>query len=166
MADLNEVRIIGRLTRDPELRTIPSGLSVTQLGLATNRKWKDANGEEQAEVTFVDVTVWGKVAEATNKYLKKGSLCYIGGRLKLDSWQDKQSGEKKQKLSVVAENVQFLDRKENGEQQPKQAQQQYNQQPQQLQPTPTQTKPLPPGQQWSPNTPPAWNEPELGEPPF
>ncbi len=112
MADLNEVRLIGRLTRDPELRTTPTGMAVSTLGLATNRKFKGQDGVLREETTFVDITCWSKTAEMAAKYGKKGRLIFIAGRLKFDSWDDKQTNQKRSKLSVVAENVQFLDRRE------------------------------------------------------
>ena len=114
MADLNEVRVIGRLTRDPELRAIPNGQQVAQLGLATSRKYKGQDGEYREETTFVDVSCWGKLADAVARYVKKGGLIFVGGRLKFDSWDDKTSGQKRSKLSVVAENVQFLDKRDGG----------------------------------------------------
>lgn len=109
MPDLNEVRLIGRLTRDPELRAIPNGQQVAQLGLATSRKYKGNDGAMHEETTFVDITCWGKLADTVTRYVKKGRLIFVGGRLKFDSWDDKTSGQKRSKLSVVAENVQFLD---------------------------------------------------------
>ena len=114
MPDLNEVRLIGRLTRDPELRAIPNGQQVAQLGLATSRKYKGQDGVLREETTFVDITCWGKLADTVTRYMKKGRLIFVGGRLKFDSWDDKTSGQKRSKLSVVAENVQFLD--SNGKQ--------------------------------------------------
>ena len=108
MADLNEVRLIGRLTRDPELRQAGQA-QVCEFGLATGRKFKGQDGTMKEETTFVDVACWGKLAENVSRYMKKGRQIFVGGRLKLDSWEDKQSGQKRSKLSVVAENVQFLD---------------------------------------------------------
>ena len=112
MADLNEVRVIGRLTRDPELRVVANGQSVAQLGLATSRKYKGQDGVLREETTFVDITCWGKLADAVARYVKKGGLIFVGGRLKFDSWDDKTTGQKRSKLSVVAENIQFLDRRD------------------------------------------------------
>ncbi len=111
MADLNEARLIGRLTRDPELRSLPAGQYVASFGLATGRKFKGQDGVMREETTFVDITCWGKLAENVSKYMKKGGLIFVGGRLKFDSWDDKDTGKKRQKLSVVAENIQFLDSK-------------------------------------------------------
>lgn len=157
MADLNEVRLIGRLTKDPELRAIPSGMSICTFGLATSRKYQ-ANGDWKEETTFVDITAWSKTAEAINKYCKKGKLIFVGGRLKLDSWQDKQSGEKKQKLSVVADNVQFLDKAEAEQSQQWQP---PNQEIRNYAPVAS-TKQTKQAQEWNPT----WSEPNLGEPPF
>ncbi len=113
MADLNEVRLIGRLTRDPELRAIPSGTSITSLSLATSRKYKGQDGVLREDTTFVDITCWGKTAELVAKYCKKGRLIFVGGRLKFETWEDKTTQQKRSKLSVVAENVQFLDRRDD-----------------------------------------------------
>lgn len=109
MANLNKVMLIGKLTRDPELRYIPSGASIAEFGIAVNRTWKDKSGNKQDEVTFVDVTAWGRHAELANQYLAKGRSVFIDGRLKLDQWTT-QDGQKRSKISVVIENMQFLDK--------------------------------------------------------
>ena len=106
MANLNKVMLIGNLTRDVELKQLPSGNPVAQIGLAINRKWKDKAGEDQEEVTFVDCEAWGKTAEIMAKYLAKGKPVFIEGRLKLDSWE--KDGEKRSKMKVVVESFQFL----------------------------------------------------------
>jgi single-strand DNA-binding protein len=108
MANLNKVMLIGNLTRDPELRYTPKGTAVADLGLAVNRRVSDGNGNWSDETTFVDVTVWGNTAENSQKFLSKGRGVFIEGRLQLDTWEDKQSGQKRSKLKVVGENVQFL----------------------------------------------------------
>jgi single-strand DNA-binding protein len=109
---LNKVILIGNLTRDVELRYTQGGSAIANLGLATNRRWKDkATGENKEEVTFVDITVFGRSAETANQYLKRGSKVLIEGRLKFDQWTD-QGGQKRSKLSVTAETLQFLDSKE------------------------------------------------------
>ena len=108
MANLNKVMIIGNLTRDPELRYTPKGTAVAEIGLAVNRRVSDGNGEYKEEVTFIDVTCWGRTAETVEKYLTKGRPVFIDGRLQLDTWDDKETGQKRSKLKVVAENVQFL----------------------------------------------------------
>ena len=108
MANLNKVMLIGNLTRDPELRHTPKGSAVTDLGLAVNRKIADGNGGWRDETTFVDVTVWGSSAENANKYLSKGRGGFIEGRLQMYVWDDKTTGQKRTKLKVVADNLQFL----------------------------------------------------------
>jgi len=109
MASFNKVILAGNLTRDPELRYTPKGTAVARIGVACNRKWKSETGELKEEVTFVDVDAFGKQAETIGQYLKKGRPILIEGRLKYDSWEDKQTKQKKSKLGVVLENFQFLD---------------------------------------------------------
>jgi len=109
MASFNKVILAGNLTRDPELRYTPKGTAIARLGVACNRKWKSETGEMKEEVTFVDVDAFGKTAETIGQYLKKGRPILIEGRLRYDTWEDKQSGQKKSKLGVVLENFQFLD---------------------------------------------------------
>lgn len=108
MADFNKVVLVGRLTRDPELRATPSGMAVCKLGVAVGRKYKDKSGNLQQETTFVDVDVWAKSAENCAKYLSKGSALLVDGELRMDQWEDKTSGEKRSKLKVTANSVQFL----------------------------------------------------------
>jgi len=109
MANVNVVILAGNLTRDPEIRYTPSGMAVAQLGVAVNRKFKDSKTNEmREEVTFVDVELWGKQAETAKQYLSKGRPVLIEGRLKLDQWDDKQTGQKRSKLKVVGERIQFL----------------------------------------------------------
>ncbi|MDD2763679.1 MAG: single-stranded DNA-binding protein [Opitutaceae bacterium] len=110
MAYLNKVLLIGNLTRDPELRVTPKGTAVCQFGLAVNRQYKDESGASRDETAFIDIEAWGKQGELCSKYLQKGSLAFIEGRLRFDSWEDKTSGQKRNKLKVVLENVQFLSR--------------------------------------------------------
>jgi single-strand DNA-binding protein len=110
MANYNKVILIGNLTRDPELRYTPKGTAVTKLGLAINRTWRDANsGESKEEVTFVDVDAFGKQAETLSNYMRKGRPIMIEGRLRLETWDDKQTQQKRSKLAVVLESFQFLD---------------------------------------------------------
>lgn len=109
MADLNLVILVGRLTRDPVLRYTPGGQAVADLGLATSRTYVGKDGQKKEDTCFVDIIVWGKQAEASNEYLKKGSSVLIEGRLQLDSWETKE-GEKRSKLRVNANRVQFLER--------------------------------------------------------
>ena len=116
MAGYNKVILIGNLTRDPELRYTPKGLAIAKIGLAVNRSWRDANtGETKEEVTFVDVDAFGKQAEVLGQYMKKGSPLMVEGRLRLDSWEDKQTSQKRTKLGVVLESFQFLDSGRNRE---------------------------------------------------
>ena len=107
MASLNKVFLVGNLTKDPEIRFVPSGQAVANLRMATNRKYKAGNGEWKEEVTYLGVEVWGKSAEACGEYLKKGSPLLVEGRLKLKEWTA-QDGQKRSMLEVVAERVQFL----------------------------------------------------------
>jgi single-strand DNA-binding protein len=108
MANLNRVLLIGNLTRDPELRYTPKGTAVTEIGLAVNRVYTGEDGERKEETTFVDVTLWARLAEIAGQYLKKGRPVFVEGRLQLDTWDDKQTGQKRSKLRVVAENIQLL----------------------------------------------------------
>ena len=109
MANFNKVILAGNLTRDPELRYTPKGLAIAKLGLAVNRRWTNEAGEQKEDVLFVDVDAFGKQAETIGQYLRKGRPILIEGRLRLDTWDDKQSGQKKSKLGVVLETFQFLD---------------------------------------------------------
>lgn len=108
MASLNKVLLIGNLTRDPEKRYTPSGMAVSDVGIAVNRKFKASNGEMKDEVCFVTVTLWGKTAENVVEYKRKGDPLFVEGRLKLDQWE--KDGQKYSKLTVVGESVQFLNR--------------------------------------------------------
>jgi single-strand DNA-binding protein len=109
MASFNKVILMGNLTRDPELRYTPKGTAIARLGIAVNRKWKSETGELKEEVTFVDVDAFGKTAETIGQYLKKGRPIFIEGRLRYDTWEDKQTNQKKSKLGVVLETFQFVD---------------------------------------------------------
>lgn len=108
MASFNQVILVGNLTRDPETRVTPKGTAICQFGIAVNRQFKDDSGQTRDETTFVDIEAWGRQAELIAKYLTKGSPALVQGRLKLDQWEDKQSGQKRSKLKVVLENIQFL----------------------------------------------------------
>jgi single-strand DNA-binding protein len=112
MASFNRVILVGNLTRDPELRYIPSGMAVTDIGLAVNDRRKNAQGEWVEDTTFVDVTLWGRTAEVASEYLGKGSPLLIEGRLKLDTWE--KDGKKNSKLRVVGERMQMLGAKGQG----------------------------------------------------
>ena len=108
MASFNKVILMGNLTRDPELRYTPKGTAVTKIGLAVNRVWKTETGETKEEVTFVDIDIFGRTAENVSQYMRKGSPLLVEGRLRLDTWDDKQTNQKRSKLTVVGETVQFL----------------------------------------------------------
>jgi single-strand DNA-binding protein len=109
MANFNKVILAGNLTRDPELRYTSKGTAIAKIGLAINRTWKNEAGETKEEVTFVDVDAFGRTAEVIGQYLKKGRPILVEGRLKLDQWDDKQTGQKRSRLGVVMENFQFID---------------------------------------------------------
>src|SRR6478672_13807662 len=100
MPSLNKVMLIGNLTRDPEIKYTPKGTAIAEIGLAVNRVYSTESGEKREEVTFVDVTLWGRQAEVAGEYLKKGRPVYIEGRLQMDSWEDKATGQKRSKLKV------------------------------------------------------------------
>lgn len=108
MANFNKVYLIGNLTRDPELRVTPKGTAICQFGLAVNRQFKDESGAMRDDTTFVDIEAWGKQGETISKYCTKGRPLFVEGRLKLDQWEDKTSGQKRSKMKVVLENFQFL----------------------------------------------------------
>lgn len=108
MASYNKVILLGNLTRDPELRFTPKGQAVARLGLAVNRSYRLETGETREEVTFIDIDAWGKQAELIGQYLRKGNPLFVEGRLKLDQWDDKNTGQKVSKLRVVMENFQFV----------------------------------------------------------
>lgn len=109
MASYNKVILIGNLTRDPQVRYTPKGTAVAEIGLAVNRTWFDkASNSRKDETTFVDITLWGREAEVASEYLSKGRPVMIEGRLQLDTWDDKDSGQKRSKLRVVCEHMQML----------------------------------------------------------
>jgi single-strand DNA-binding protein len=169
MANLNKVFLIGNLTRDPELRYTPQGSAICELGLAVNRQYTTNDGVKKDEVCFVDITAWGRQAETCNRFVKKGSQIFVEGRLKLDSWQDKETGKNRSKLNVVAERIQFLsgtgagkhsDDGQDEQQQPYQKpasqapRQEYSKPPQQAQRVPVQQQAPPMQQQQAQNPPP------------
>jgi single-strand DNA-binding protein len=114
MASLNKVMLIGNVTRDPEVKFTPKGSAVADLGLAVNRTYTNQTGEKTEEVTFIDVELWGRLAEIAGEYAKKGRSVFIEGRLRLDSWEDKQSGQKRNRLKVVGEVLQLLGSRPGG----------------------------------------------------
>lgn len=116
MSSFNKVILMGRLTRDPELRYTQSNMGICKAGLAVNRRYKDGqSGEWKEEVTFVDVTIFGKRGEAFEKYHKKGSEAFFEGELRYDTWDDKNTGQKRSKLYVVANNWEFVGSGQQGE---------------------------------------------------
>ena len=114
MASVNKVMLIGNLTRDPEIKYTPKGTAIADIGLAVNRTYSTESGEKREEVTFIDVTLWGRVAEIVGEYCKKGRPLFVEGRLQLDTWDDKSTGQKRSKLKVVGENIQLLGSREGG----------------------------------------------------
>lgn len=108
MPNFNQVILMGNVTRDPQLKHLPSQTVVVDFGLASSRKYRTAEGEDREEVCFVDCAAFGKQAEVLSKYLQKGKPLFIQGRLKYDTWEDKQGGGKRSKLSVIVENFQFI----------------------------------------------------------
>lgn len=115
MASFNRVILMGNLTADPQVRYIPSGSAVTELRMAINRTWYDKQTQQKKEdVTFVDVTVWGRQAEIAGEYLSKGRSVMIEGRLNLDTWQDKETGQNRSKLKVVCENLTMVGGRNDG----------------------------------------------------
>jgi single-strand DNA-binding protein len=115
MASFNKVIIAGNLTRDPELRYTPKGTAVARISLAVNRTWQDESGQRKEEVSFVDVDVWGRQAEVISQYMRKGRPLLVEGRLKQDTWEDKNTKQKQSKLKVVLESFSFIDSRAPGE---------------------------------------------------
>ncbi len=115
MASFNKVILMGNLTRDPEVRYTPGGTAVTDIGLAVNRYWTDkGSNERKEETTFIDITLWGRQAEIAGEYLSKGRPVLIEGRLHLDQWDDKETGQKRSRLKVVGETLQLLGGRADG----------------------------------------------------
>lgn len=114
-ASFNKVILVGNLTRDPQIRYTPKGTAVAEIGLAVSRTWFDqGTNQKKEETTFVDITLWGRQAEIAGEYLAKGRPVLIEGRLNLDTWDDKESGQKRSKLKVVCEQMQLLGSREGG----------------------------------------------------
>jgi single-strand DNA-binding protein len=111
MASFNKVILAGNLTRDPELRYTPKGTAVARIGLAVSRTWTGEDGQKKEEVSFIDIEAWGRQGEVIAQYLKKGRPLLVEGRLKLDTWEDKNTKQKVSKLKVVLESFSFLDSK-------------------------------------------------------
>lgn len=114
MANVNKVILIGNVTRDPEVKFTPKGSAVTDVALAINRNYTLDNGEKREETTYVDVELWGRLAEIAGEYAKKGRPIYIEGRLRMDTWEDKTSGQKRSRMKVVGENLQLLGSRPGG----------------------------------------------------
>jgi single-strand DNA-binding protein len=114
MANFNKVILLGNLTRDPELRYTPKGTAVARLGMAVNRRYTTETGETREEATFIDIDAFGKQAEVISQYVKKGNPLFVEGRLKLDQWDDKNTGQKVSKLRVVLEGFQFVGGRSDG----------------------------------------------------
>jgi single-strand DNA-binding protein len=112
---VNKVILIGRLGKDPEIRSTPSGTSVAKFTIATDERWTDKSGEKQERTEWHNIVAWGKLAEICGQYLRKGKLVYIDGSIRTESWDDKESGQKKYKTTIVADTMQMLDKKGDDE---------------------------------------------------
>lgn len=119
MPNLNKVMLIGNVTRDPEIKYTPKGTAIAEVGLAINRTFTPEGGEKKEETTFVDITFWGRQAEIVGEYAKKGKAIFVEGRLQLDTWEDKTSGQKRSKLRVIGEGLQLLGSKDGEKSEPK-----------------------------------------------
>ena len=108
MLEINKVLLVGNLTRDPDIRYVPSGTAVSEFDIALNRRYKNKDGETKEETSFINIETWGRTAEFCSQYLKKGRRVFIEGRLRQDTWTA-QDGSKRQRIRVVAERVQFAD---------------------------------------------------------
>lgn len=160
MASLNKVLLMGNLTRDPELKYTQGGTAICKLGLAVNRRYQTSQGEDREETCFVDIDVFGRQAELCDRYLRKGAPAFVEGRLRLDQWEDRNTGQNRSKLKINAQRVQFLGAPSQGatfedseHPQPQQQQQASRPAPQnEFQPQPA--APAPPPQQAPQNQPP------------
>ena len=112
---VNKVILIGRLGKDPEVKSLPSGTTVTKFSIATDEKFTDRAGEKQERTEWHNIVAWGKLAEICGQYLRKGKLVYIDGSIRTDSWEDKESGQKKYRTEIIANNMQMLDKKSDGD---------------------------------------------------
>jgi len=117
MASMNKVFLMGNLTRDPELRQMPGGMAFCSFGMAINRQFQSARGETREETCFVDIETWGRTAEIVAQYMRKGRPIFVEGRLRFDQWDDRETGKKRNRLTVRAERVQFVDSNPQGGQQ-------------------------------------------------
>ena len=114
-ASVNKVILVGRLGKDPEIRSTPNGMTVAKFTMATDDRWTDKNGDKQERTEWHNIVAWSKLAEICGQYLKKGKLVYIEGSLRTDSWDDKETGQKKYRTEIVANTMQMLDRKGDDE---------------------------------------------------
>ncbi len=157
MANFNKVILAGNLTRDPQLRFLPSQTAVVDFGLAVNHKWRTPQGEDREEVLFIDCSAFGKMAETINKYCQKGKPILVEGRLKYETWDDKESGGKRSKHKVIIDGFQFLGGRDSGpgggggggggeetEQRPRSAPRPQQSRPEQSRPAPSRPEPEPP----------------------
>jgi single-strand DNA-binding protein len=112
---VNRVILVGRLGKDPEIRSLPSGTSVTKFSIATDERFTDKSGEKQERTEWHNIVAWGKLAEICGQYLRKGKLVFIEGSIRTDSWDDKETGVKKYRTEIIAQNMQMLDKKGDDE---------------------------------------------------
>jgi len=112
---VNRVILVGRLGKDPEVRSLPSGTSVTKFSIATDERFTDKSGEKQERTEWHNIVAWGKLAEICGQYLRKGKLVFIEGSIRTDSWDDKETGQKKYRTEIIAQNMQMLDKKSDDE---------------------------------------------------
>lgn len=134
MASFNKVILIGNLTRDVEVRYTPSGMAVSDVSLAVNESYKNKEGQKVENTVFVECTLWGKTAELAGQYLAKGKPVMFEGKLKLDQWDDKETGKKRSKLGVTVESMQFLGAPSGGKDAPQEEERPRQQQPRQAAP--------------------------------
>src|SRR5207244_4482326 len=111
MASVNKVILVGRLGKDPEIRSTPGGTSVAKFSIATDDRYTDKNGEKQERTEWHNIVAWGKLAEICGQYLRKGKLIYIEGSIRTDSWDDKETGQKRYRTEIIANQMQKLDRR-------------------------------------------------------
>ena len=115
MASVNKVILVGNLGADPELRYTNTGTAVANFRIATNDTWTDKNGEKQERTEWHNIVAWARLAEICGQYLRKGSLIYIEGSIRTDSWEDKESGQKRYRTEIIAREMKMLDRKRDSE---------------------------------------------------
>jgi single-strand DNA-binding protein len=111
---VNKVILIGRLGKDPEIRSTPGGQSVAKFTIATDERYTDRNGEKQERTEWHNIVAWGKLGEICGQYLRKGKLVYIDGSIRTDSWDDKETGQKRYRTEIIAQNMKMLDKRDDG----------------------------------------------------